>query len=194
MHSYINNKVSLEKTNILFLNKDDFTSNLKEKIKQNNHLSLRVFFYPENSDFQYLIDFIRQNSIKVIIFHKNFELIKNIFSFLPKNIEVKSLEDFYEETFKKISLEIFDCDNFLQKLTSSQKTLNNFSARLMDLFLALFFLILSLPFWPIVMIIIKLTSPGPIFYFSSRFGKNSQKITLYKFRTMTKNARQHGPA
>jgi lipopolysaccharide/colanic/teichoic acid biosynthesis glycosyltransferase len=69
-----------------------------------------------------------------------------------------------------------------------------FVKRLSDLFFGLILLMITLPFWLIVMVLIKSTSSGPIFYLSKRQGKNGKIITLYKFRTMEVNARFNGPA
>jgi len=56
------------------------------------------------------------------------------------------------------------------------------------------FLIITLPLWLLVILLIKLTSKGPVFYLSKRCGKNNNPILLYKFRTMQSNARESGPA
>ena len=40
---------------------------------------------------------------------------------------------------------------------------------------------------------IKLTSKGDIIYRQKRLGKNKVPFTMYKFRTMIKNAEEHGP-
>jgi len=37
---------------------------------------------------------------------------------------------------------------------------------------------------PIIMLIIKLSSKGPVMFRQVRWGLNNQKITCYKFRTM----------
>ena len=37
---------------------------------------------------------------------------------------------------------------------------------------------------------IKLDSPGPVFYFSKRYGRRGQIFHMYKFRSMTANADQ----
>jgi len=42
----------------------------------------------------------------------------------------------------------------------------------------------------IVAILIKLTSPGPVFFRQQRSGLNGAPFTLYKFRTMVTNAEQ----
>lgn len=53
-----------------------------------------------------------------------------------------------------------------------------------DFILALTALILLLPFLIIVAVLIKLDSPGNIFYTQERPGKNQKVFKVYKFRTM----------
>jgi exopolysaccharide biosynthesis polyprenyl glycosylphosphotransferase len=53
---------------------------------------------------------------------------------------------------------------------------------------ATFFLILFLPFFPIISILIKLSSRGPVFFRQERCGLNGRKIIVYKFRTMAADA------
>jgi Undecaprenyl-phosphate glucose phosphotransferase len=48
-------------------------------------------------------------------------------------------------------------------------------------------LVFLVPFMAIVGVLIKLESPGPIFYCPIRIGKNGQPFKLYKFRSMHKN-------
>lgn len=56
--------------------------------------------------------------------------------------------------------------------------------RLLDLFLGIIAsIIIFIPFW-IVVILVKLTSPGPAIHWSKRIGKNNQIFLMPKFRTM----------
>jgi len=56
--------------------------------------------------------------------------------------------------------------------------------RSIDLFGSLFLLILFLPIMIITVILIKKTSPGPIFFKQKRVGKDSKEFWMYKFRSM----------
>ena len=60
--------------------------------------------------------------------------------------------------------------------------------RLIDIFISLFLLILCLPLSLILSIIIKATSSGPVFFKQRRVGLNGRIFTMFKFRTMTKDA------
>ena len=55
---------------------------------------------------------------------------------------------------------------------------------LLDKFLALVVLILSLPVFVLVPILIKLTSRGPVFFRHARLGKMGRPLRVWKFRTM----------
>lgn len=46
------------------------------------------------------------------------------------------------------------------------------------------FLILFLPIFIIIVILIKLSSKGPVFFVQDRLGKDNKIFKLYKFRTM----------
>jgi exopolysaccharide biosynthesis polyprenyl glycosylphosphotransferase len=56
--------------------------------------------------------------------------------------------------------------------------------RAMDVACSLVLLILLSPVFLIVAALIKLTSPGPVFFSQKRVGINKRQFTMYKFRTM----------
>jgi exopolysaccharide biosynthesis polyprenyl glycosylphosphotransferase len=62
--------------------------------------------------------------------------------------------------------------------------------QIMDFIGALFLLISLSWLFVILAILIKLTSPGPVFFRQQRSGLNGSPFTLYKFRTMVTNAEQ----
>jgi putative colanic acid biosynthesis UDP-glucose lipid carrier transferase len=43
--------------------------------------------------------------------------------------------------------------------------------------------------WPVLAIIIKLSSPGPVFFKQERWGRKNRRIICYKFRSMVKDSR-----
>ena len=89
------------------------------------------------------------------------------------------------------------------KITSAQETLTSpsysttfilkhFYVRkvkvISDFIFAIFLLIIGLPLWFFIACVIKLDSKGPVFFKQIRLGKNNEKFTLIKFRTMIENA------
>ena len=59
-----------------------------------------------------------------------------------------------------------------------------FIKRAFDLFSSGIALIVTSPFWLIIAIGIKLSSPGPVFYKSIRAGLHHREFPVYKFRSM----------
>ena len=59
--------------------------------------------------------------------------------------------------------------------------------RLFDLVMSLIVLIVGIPLLPIVALIIKIQSPGPVFFRQERTGYNGKNFLCYKFRSMRVN-------
>jgi len=53
-------------------------------------------------------------------------------------------------------------------------------------------LLLFLPFFPFVVLLVRLSSPGPIFFRQVRVGLGGRNFTVYKFRTMRTDAEVDG--
>jgi undecaprenyl phosphate N,N'-diacetylbacillosamine 1-phosphate transferase len=64
------------------------------------------------------------------------------------------------------------------------KKFQKFIKRLIDIILSLIVLIIFLPIWVVVAILIKVTSPGSVFFLQDRPGQHKKIFKVYKFRTM----------
>ncbi|MFH1755652.1 MAG: sugar transferase [Candidatus Latescibacterota bacterium] len=60
--------------------------------------------------------------------------------------------------------------------------------RFFDFVLGLVVMVLLIPIFPIIAIMIKLDSPGPVFYKQQRVGKDGKLFNFYKFRSMIRDA------
>jgi Undecaprenyl-phosphate galactose phosphotransferase WbaP len=63
-----------------------------------------------------------------------------------------------------------------------------FAKRTIDLSISLFVLALLLPLFLLIMLAVRVTSPGPIFYGHSRYGRDGDLFKALKFRTMAMNS------
>src|SRR3989339_495509 len=138
---------------------------------------------------------IKEKNINTVILaddpHQSHAIRSSLFSCLHLNINLFSLPNFYEVITGKIPLDAINQMWFLENLNKGTKTFFNIFKRVSDIALALIILFLTLPFWLIIIIIIKYESPGSIFYFSRRSGKNKKIFNLIKFRTMRENGNNH---
>ena len=71
--------------------------------------------------------------------------------------------------------------NLLNSLEQSIK-------RFMDFLLVIFFGVIALPLSALIVLLIRLDSPGRVIYGHLRIGKDGQLIVVWKFRTMIENA------
>lgn len=67
-----------------------------------------------------------------------------------------------------------------------------FVKRLIDIIGSSIGILISLPFFLIIGISIKLTDGGPVFYTQTRLTKDGKPFQIYKFRTMVQNAEKDG--
>jgi len=76
----------------------------------------------------------------------------------------------------------------LSTFVGRQSDLDEFFIAILDIAISLILLILTAIPMLIISILIKLTSSGPVIYKQERVGKDGKTFTLYKFRTMVKDA------
>lgn len=74
--------------------------------------------------------------------------------------------------------------NYEEPLTNPT---NRLVKRVFDITVSSLILLCLLPFIPVIALIIKLQSPGPIFFKQSRTGMNGREFQCYKFRSMHVN-------
>jgi FlaA1/EpsC-like NDP-sugar epimerase/lipopolysaccharide/colanic/teichoic acid biosynthesis glycosyltransferase len=60
--------------------------------------------------------------------------------------------------------------------------------RMFDIFFSMISLILSAPLFPVIAVLIKLDSKGPVFFLTERVGKDMKRFPMYKFRTMMESS------
>ena len=103
------------------------------------------------------------------------------------HVNITDTASFYERLTGRLSPESFrDEDLFLATTTTT--VLNRLAGRVMDIVVATAGLIIASPMLLITAILIKLESPGPVFYSQERLGSNGQGFKIRKFRSMRQDA------
>lgn len=64
------------------------------------------------------------------------------------------------------------------------RNINLFLKRIVDILVSLSGTVFCLPIWIVIIIFIKVTMPGPIFFKQERIGKNFKPFSILKFRSM----------
>jgi len=102
--------------------------------------------------------------------------------------EVLVAPDLANMKLSSVTLENLESQVFLKYdeglLMPGKRTLK----RVIDAMLAAVFLILTLPLYPLLAILIKIDSKGPVIFKNRRIGKDGKEFICYKFRTMYQDA------
>lgn len=97
------------------------------------------------------------------------QIIPDYYKYLPARPYVDQLDDITLINIRYIPLD----DSF-----------NQLSKRIMDILISLAAIILTSPIMLVSSLIIKLTSPGPVFFKQIRVGMHRREFEMYKFRSM----------
>jgi len=138
---------------------------------------------------------VLEEKIKIAVLEEN--LIKNssldeILEILNLNLSLETLDSFYENKLSKINLNSLSNIWLLTNLFKNRSGIIQMFYSLFEKFLALIFLIILSPILILVSILILIFMGTPVIYKQKRVGKNNQIFTIYKFRTMTKDAEKTG--
>mgnify|MGYP001573022779 CR=1 FL=1 len=96
-----------------------------------------------------------------------------------------TLESLYETMFGRVPISSISERWFLESISTQPKPFFEILKRAMDVVVGLLVGIASLPFYPLIMLAIKLDDGGEIFIYPERVGEHNRPIRLLKFRTMT---------
>ncbi|MFH2057660.1 MAG: TIGR03013 family XrtA/PEP-CTERM system glycosyltransferase [Pseudomonadota bacterium] len=99
-------------------------------------------------------------------------------------VRIIDYPNFYETMTGKIPVESINPSWLVQSSGFLVTPFIRFMKRIFDILLSSLVLLLTLPFLPVIVFLVKYKSPGPIFYFQERVGENGQNFTIYKFRSM----------
>lgn len=115
---------------------------------------------------------------------QNEALLKELYTHIFDQIEIVSLVEFYERITGRIPPVTFSESWFLTNLREQQKKIYDRFRILIDYTCAMMIGIFFIITFPVIAVLIKLTSPGPVFFKQERIGRRGQPFTLIKYRSM----------
>ena len=122
------------------------------------------------------------------------EVILDIFSqFSGTDVIFRIVPNLYEATIGSMASSPTEKIPLISPTLSQKGSWYPDLKRLMDTAGSILGMIIFSPFFLLIGLFIKLTSPGPVLYRQQRAGRHSKVFTLYKFRTMIAASEQNGP-
>lgn len=112
---------------------------------------------------------------------------------LAGTVSIEEGASFYERITGRVSLNMIRPSWLIFSGRGRQALIASFTRSAVHRLVALFGALLAVPIVIITAILIKLESPGPVFYKQERVGKNGKPFILVKFRSMRQDAEENGP-
>jgi len=209
---YVLNKVRLRGRNLrhmLLVGTNPRAIEFARKIKTMPELGYRIIGFVDDeyagngefqkagykvvSDFKNLPDLIRNNVVDEVVISlpmkSLYDQSARIVSLCKEQgIIVRFLSDVFNLNLGQSQVDQFEDDSVVTVTGGAVEGLPLLVKRVMDLCLSAILLIILAPFFLVVGVIIKLTSPGPVFFVQERVGLNKRRFRLFKFRTMVPGA------
>ena len=106
------------------------------------------------------------------------------------DLEMLVIPGFYDEITPEAPVEYVGNLPVVALHRRNDRLLSRLFKRAWDIAFTSFVLVLLLPTLLIIALVVRLDSPGPVFYVSQRIGKKGRVFSCFKFRTMVANADQ----
>ncbi|MBD3247865.1 exopolysaccharide biosynthesis polyprenyl glycosylphosphotransferase [Candidatus Falkowbacteria bacterium] len=201
----------MPKNKIAIIGQSQLIREIVEVFRTKPHLGMKIAFIldpgekyqkelggvPIFSDINDLERLIKKKNISSIILAANpnesDKLRGILFKCLPMQMNFLKLIDFYESITGRVPIDVINKMWFLENLSEGNKKFFDLIKRSFDLFLSILLLLISLPFWIVIALIIKLESKGPVFFTQTRCGQEGKRFKMIKFRTMREEGNNHAP-
>jgi exopolysaccharide biosynthesis polyprenyl glycosylphosphotransferase len=187
----------LRKQNAILIASGHEMKELKEEVNSSKHYNLNFISSVDldrisSLDFQEeIVKRIYSEDVSVIAIDfksdKVTPILPALYNLIFSNVIFIDMYKIYEDIFDRIPLSLITYSWFLENISLAPKTTYDFLKRLMDIFLGTIAGILSLVFYPFIILAIKYEDGGSILIAQDRVGKNGISVKIYKFRTMTAN-------
>ncbi|MBL0071327.1 MAG: sugar transferase [Bacteroidetes bacterium] len=165
-------------------------------VDQNNGHLLKGIL-PHLGSINDLTQLIAVNKIEEVIIaiesseHENIGRIINILEDSP--VIVKIIPDMYDILSGSVKMNGIFGAPLIEISPDLMPVWQQTAKRLIDIIVSLITLIILTPIFIIVAIIIKVTSPGPIFFIQERIGLHGVPFNIFKFRSMKTGAESGTP-
>jgi exopolysaccharide biosynthesis polyprenyl glycosylphosphotransferase len=138
-----------------------------------------------------IFDKIYSENVSVVVIDLQDEIIeKNLphfYNLLFSRVRFVDINSLYEEIFDRIPVSLLNYKWFLENIFLSSSISYDIFKRVTDVIVSFILGIISLIFYPFIILAIKLEDGGSIFIIQNRVGKNNLPIQVSKFRTMSFN-------
>lgn len=145
------------------------------------------------TDLPKIIEEHQIEEVIIAIESKEHERLEEIITLLEdSDIKVKMIPDMYDIISGQVRLESLGAP-LIEIKHELMPQWQSLAKRIFDIFFSFFMLIVLSPLMLLCIIMVKRSSPGPIFYKQKRIGLHGKSFSILKFRSMYADAESQGP-
>ncbi|OGF63330.1 hypothetical protein A2662_02500 [Candidatus Giovannonibacteria bacterium RIFCSPHIGHO2_01_FULL_45_33] len=189
------------KIKVLFFGKTPETENFAAYLEEKETFGYKVELIADHVQFDHNLptgqagnikNFIKQNNIDLVVVSKdisqNKELLRMFYEVLPLGVVITNFPNFYESITGKVPVSLINETWFLENLAELNSKPYETAKRILDIAAATILSVPALLLAPVIALLIKLDSRGPVFFYQKRVGKNGKIFEFIKFRSMKDGA------
>lgn len=181
--------------NVMFLSENNATDVLKKTIEERKDFGYKIFNYNSSEvNIENLVDFWKKNGIHTLFIPTENSFSNEMEDKLFRLAEANKVHISLIPNISKNNFFFYDL-GYIQTqpiLTQTKYPLDYYSNFLLKRTFDIIFSVLVLLFicswlFPIIAILIKKSSKGPVFFIQKRYGFHEEVFNCFKFRTMVVN-------
>ena len=136
-------------------------------------------------------DIIKKNKVDeilVVMDNVSYDRLLEVIDICKKlEVNVRLTSELFDIVTKKVSTEKYADFPVVDVSSRINRRFNLIFKRAFDILASVVGLILLSPIFLTIAVLVKLSSPGPIFFYQERIGRNGRAFKFYKFRSMLVN-------
>jgi exopolysaccharide biosynthesis polyprenyl glycosylphosphotransferase len=149
--------------------------------------------YPLASDFEHFPFLLRERAIDEVVIALPMKSMYPQASHVAalceeQGITVRLMPDLFDLRLSRSKTEALDDVPMITMCAHSAEGWQHLAKRVLDFTVSLLAITFLVPVFLLTALLIKLSSPGPVFFIQERVGLNKRRFRLYKFRTMVADA------
>lgn len=183
---------------VLLVGNGPTAAELSAAIGENAQLGYKIMAHLTEEDAYrspaILANAVRDHHVNLVVVPRELkrkQLAPILYELFGRGVVIIDLDNFYEIVMRKVPLADIEETWFLENIEGAAKFYDQLK-RAFEFFFAVVIGVVLLPLEILIALLVAATSRGPAIYLQTRVGQNGREFTLYKFRTMRRDAERAG--